>query len=171
MDLNLIIDIVKDVSGIDPRKKTRKREYVYARAIYYKIARDVTSYSLSRIGGAMGKNHATVLHNINVNFDIIEAYDPHFYGVYESARDIVYKKLMKRKKQVRKEVEKKIENHYLEENSNLRIENAKLKEELSRLRNLTDDSEVSEMIKRVPSKNMKHFLFRLDNLTDIMAKL
>jgi len=51
-----------DIFGVDIKKKSRKREYVYARACYYKLLRDKTACSLTSIGETLNKNHATVLH-------------------------------------------------------------------------------------------------------------
>ena len=44
--------------------KTRKREVVDARFVFYRRAKRCTKASLSRIGMAVGKHHATVLHGI-----------------------------------------------------------------------------------------------------------
>ena len=51
--------------------KNRTRGYTYARAIYCKIAREISgpkSYSLYEIGQEINRDHASVLHNLNVIF-------------------------------------------------------------------------------------------------------
>lgn len=48
--------------------KCRKRDYVDMRMLYYKIAKEVTKYSLGRIGETLGKNHATVINSLR-NWD------------------------------------------------------------------------------------------------------
>jgi len=42
----------------------RRREYVEARAIYFKLTRDNTRLSLQAIGLGVGRHYASVLHNI-----------------------------------------------------------------------------------------------------------
>ncbi len=49
------------------KKELRDREYVYARQIYYKIARKIfPKLSYKKIGKLFDKNHATVFHGIKV---------------------------------------------------------------------------------------------------------
>ena len=54
--------------GFDISKKTRKREYVYARYIFFKDARNLKKkYSLEKIGMVCGnRNHATVINGLNM---------------------------------------------------------------------------------------------------------
>jgi hypothetical protein len=58
----IVRQIVEDYYKLDISKVTRRRPYIEARAIYYKLLRDNTHYSLSVIGKTMGKDHATVLY-------------------------------------------------------------------------------------------------------------
>lgn len=51
-------------------EKTRKREIVYMRSIYFKLCRELTFESLDKIGKRVGLDHATVLHGIKI-FDTI----------------------------------------------------------------------------------------------------
>lgn len=46
------------------KAKTRKREVVEARQIYFKRAKELTTSSLASIGELVGRDHATVLHGI-----------------------------------------------------------------------------------------------------------
>lgn len=74
---------IKDIS-----KKTRKKEYISARAIYYKLSKEETSASLSKIGSFIDKNHATVLHGLNSIFPSLEIYDRKAYNVYVKYKEI-----------------------------------------------------------------------------------
>ena len=62
--LRLLADMVTNITQFDIRLKTRRREYVEARYIYYKIAKDTYHYSLSRIGEEVNRDHATVMHGL-----------------------------------------------------------------------------------------------------------
>ena len=62
MSATLIKEIVEQHYKLDITTKTRKREYVEARAIYFYLTRQYTRMSLSSIGKTMGRDHSTVLH-------------------------------------------------------------------------------------------------------------
>ncbi len=65
---------VEQATGLpDIALKTRKREYINARMVYYKIARDTTSNSLAEIGDPMNVDHATVLHAL-INYKYFKNY-------------------------------------------------------------------------------------------------
>lgn len=55
--------VVRDITKVDIRVKTRKREYVEARALFYFIASEFTIYSVSQIARHVNMHHASVLHH------------------------------------------------------------------------------------------------------------
>jgi len=83
MNKETIKQLVENYFKIDITTKTRKREYVEARAIYYKLLRDHTRMSLSAIGETMNKDHTTVLHFTRKIKDWME-YDPQIKQDYET---------------------------------------------------------------------------------------
>ena len=58
--------VVRDITKVDIRVKTRKREYVEARALFYFIASEFTIYSVSQIARHVNMHHASVLHHKQV---------------------------------------------------------------------------------------------------------
>ena len=78
-----ILNTIQKVTGVDITTKTRKYEFIEARMIYYKLLRD-RGYSLQEIGDTLDKNHATVLHGINV-FNDIKDYDKDLREKYSAA--------------------------------------------------------------------------------------
>lgn len=64
--------IVCGYYGIDIGQPTRIREYVIARAMYYKILRANTNMSFQEIAKIFNKHHATVLHSIKQLDGIME---------------------------------------------------------------------------------------------------
>lgn len=67
---------IKDITGVDINQVSRKREIIEARAIYYKILKQIDKKkSLQSIGASVGKDHATVLHSLN-NYDMFEQFNP-----------------------------------------------------------------------------------------------
>ena len=84
--LDFIIDTLQNKTGLNIRKRTQVREYFLTRAIYYKLAKEYTFHSLSKIGAEVGKDHATVLHGIK-KFDLeMKKYYPELYELYENFR-------------------------------------------------------------------------------------
>lgn len=73
MKLEIILNEVNEFFNIDIRKQTRKREYVYARFVFYKLAKELNPFCSSvMIGRFLGKDHATVLYGNKQLENIIE---------------------------------------------------------------------------------------------------
>jgi hypothetical protein len=67
---------IQEVTGVDINEVTRKRETIEARAIYYKVLKQIDKKkSLKSIGASVGKDHATVLHSLK-NYDMFEQFNP-----------------------------------------------------------------------------------------------
>lgn len=56
--------IINKHFDLDISDKTRKFEYVFARACYYKICRDFLGLTFHSIGKSLNKSHCTVLYAI-----------------------------------------------------------------------------------------------------------
>ena len=82
-----IIVKVSNEFGIDITKRTRKREYLYARAVYFKLAKDIFRRSLTDIGKDIGLDHATVLHSINNVFPTMQMFEPAIIKRYNKLYD------------------------------------------------------------------------------------
>lgn len=67
-----IVKFVETKMDMNLRKtmNSRKREYVDARALVYKLAKDYTTKPFSVIGGIFDKDHATAMHGINNIFPV-----------------------------------------------------------------------------------------------------
>jgi chromosomal replication initiation ATPase DnaA len=68
------------------RKQTRLREYIYPRAIYFRLCREYTDLTLTELAKTMDlKNHATVLRSLNNTFyDML--YENKYKNYYEKFR-------------------------------------------------------------------------------------
>ena len=56
--------VVSEYYGLDIEEDTRKREYVTARSMYFKLLRENTRISFESIGRDLNRDHATVLHSL-----------------------------------------------------------------------------------------------------------
>ena len=75
---NTILSAIKEVFGVNPMTKGRKKEIVLARHTYRYLLRKHTSWVLDKIGLLTGTNdHKSVLHSIRVTKNLIET-DPNF---------------------------------------------------------------------------------------------
>ena len=69
-------ELIEKTTGVDINKTSRRREVVEARAMYYKILKQIDKKkTLQSIADSVGKNHATVLHSLN-NYDSFERFNP-----------------------------------------------------------------------------------------------
>lgn len=64
MNKETIKEIVENYFDISISRTTRKRQYVEARSIYFKLCRDFTQLSLEQIGKTVNRDHSSVLHGI-----------------------------------------------------------------------------------------------------------
>lgn len=68
--------VIQEITGVDINELSRKREIIEARAVYYKILKQIDKKkSLKSIGASVGKDHATVLHSLK-NYDMFEQFNP-----------------------------------------------------------------------------------------------
>ena len=74
---------------LDISKDTRKREYVYARAIYFKLAKEFAHETLSSIGESVGRDHASVIHGLYV-FDVIVLHNDSILNSYTKIRNKIF---------------------------------------------------------------------------------
>ena len=85
--LEVIRVAVETITNCDVVIRTRQKEYVQARSIFYKFARD-NKQTLKAIGNFLQRDHATVMHSLK-NFEHEFKYDPDFRARYNSVKDIV----------------------------------------------------------------------------------
>ena len=79
--IELIKEYVNQVYNLDILKNTRKRNYVEARCLYYKLCRELTKESLSNIGESVGRDHSGVIHSLN---NVLQ--DSYAYIVFENIK-------------------------------------------------------------------------------------
>ena len=72
--LNIIMKKVNKAFGLTISNRKRTVDYVYARAVYYKLARELTHYTLTHIGVLVYKDHACVLHGLKT-FELLELWN------------------------------------------------------------------------------------------------
>jgi hypothetical protein len=106
-----IKDYVSNLYNLDIEKDTRKREYVDARALYYKLCRDLTKCSLTTIGESVGRDHSGVLHSLknilhHLDIEEIEKGYVHF-GKVENLPKESYSYLEYKNGELVKELKKK----------------------------------------------------------------
>lgn len=77
MKLQKIREMVEAETGLDISVKCRERDYVCARNIFYKLARNHTNATTLAISKMLGRNHATVLHGLKA-FENYK-FDKHYY--------------------------------------------------------------------------------------------
>lgn len=80
--LETLQKVIESRLDIKLKKNTRKKEYIFARALFYALAYDGKRFTYTTIGKYMGKDHATVLHSIKNVFPQIM-----FHNKYKSVYD------------------------------------------------------------------------------------
>jgi hypothetical protein len=80
-----IIRFINTELKIDITKKKKTNEYVFARIIYYKLATELTNYSLSEIASAVNKDHCAVIHNLKNFQEVIKR--PKLKKIYDTFKE------------------------------------------------------------------------------------
>lgn len=88
MDLKYLIKQTNKHFDCDIKNKTQQRDVVMARGAYYWAARHTASTSFHKIGKAVGKHHATVLHTLN-NFEDWLRFDDVFNSKFQSFKVLI----------------------------------------------------------------------------------
>jgi hypothetical protein len=169
MKLQEVIQFIQEKMEVDLQVDTRKRESVYARAIYFKVTRELfPRKSLEHIGSLVGRDHASVLHGINKVFPMIKLYEPTVYEVYEDTRAMILHNISnvtgeEYNESKNSKVYKKELNKYYAKCKYLEAKVSLYEEQYS------TDELVRDYIKRVPSEKYDLFLTRLDAMTKMIS--
>jgi len=83
MCVELIKNLVESEFKLKLKIKTRRREYVEARAMYYMLLRDKGKMTVCAIAKTLDKNHATVLHSLKGLRNWM-SYDTNMKSIYDS---------------------------------------------------------------------------------------
>jgi hypothetical protein len=166
MTLKDIADVVSNALEIDVRKRSRQREFVNARAVYYKIARDSTPFSLARMSRELGQDHASAIHYLNNIFPTLELYEKDTYKRYLAldrlAHRIHNKELDKIDVVVDNEHEKMLYEANRDKIRELSYKNEKLDSEIDDMNNvLRHSGELLRIMKGVMFFNHDRFLKRV----------
>tara|TARA_R110001592_G_scaffold61829_3_gene188982 strand:- start:14147 stop:14686 length:540 start_codon:yes stop_codon:yes gene_type:complete len=178
MTLQDIQTEVESALNLDLTKKNRERHLVYARAVYFKLSRELCPMqSLSNIGSSLGKDHSTVLHSIKKIFPTIKNYEQEFYAAYNSVKRGLLVRYgngdfdsieMSNKTTAFLGVQKQYENELSDLQKKYKDINEKY--ELLNLKNSSDEfAESLRFIRRVPMDKYSIFLDRLDAMTKMMS--
>lgn len=91
-DIKLLKATICDVFDIiDPvllRSRTRQKDIVVARQLFFTLLKTDDYGSLTTIGKLLGRDHATVLHSIKTIYNYIEVYDKKYYPKIKQVTDI-----------------------------------------------------------------------------------
>jgi len=80
--LETLQKVIESRLDLNLNKNTRKKEYIFARALFYALAYDGKRFTYSVIGRYMGKDHATVLHSIKNVFPQV-MFDNKYKSIYD----------------------------------------------------------------------------------------
>lgn len=128
MTQELIKNIVEEYFELNIGKRTRKKEYIEARAIYYKLVREYTMMSLDATGKTVNTDHACVINGIR-RLDGWLTYDRRMIAIYSDINDKVRSHIDELKKTLDAELKDNI-NNKKEDYYRLKYNNIKNKYEM-----------------------------------------
>ena len=137
---------VEEATCQDLSRRSRQRELVYSRAIYFKLCKEKTTLTLQQIGDSLGLNHATVLHGLNKVFPTVIEHEPLYREIYECVRN-------------------QEDLAYLKENYNaLR----KQYDKLLKLKTFDEHTELVDIVREVPKRHIELAKIRIRAMVDMI---
>ena len=103
-----VLEAVEAETGLNLRGSSRVREFVYARSVYYKLCRELTSAGSLVIARLVGRHHATVLHGLKT-FEVVAMYGGVHFDAYNKIKNSVH--VIKQKKDYRDKFAKLLMEH------------------------------------------------------------
>ena len=147
--LEVIRKAVETITNCDVVERTRQREYVQARSIFYRFARD-NKQTLQAIGKFLKRDHATVMHSLK-KFEQDVEYDSVFRANYNAVKDILGNLDVKGCE----DATETLLEAYEMRNTYLIEQNAELRAKLSRL---TSDDTINELLTGLPESRIQYFI-------------
>ncbi len=147
--LEVIRKAVETVTSCDVVERTRQREYVQARSIFYRFARD-NKQTLQAIGQFLKRDHATVMHSLK-KFEQDVEYDSVFRANYNAVKDILGNLDVKGCE----DATETLLEAYEMRNTYLIEQNTELRAKLSRL---TSDDTINELLTGLPESRIQYFI-------------
>lgn len=162
--LNYIREQIEKKVGYPLNINSRKRNVIYARAIYFGIAKDLTGedYTLEMIGESVGKDHSTVIHALSHSFHRAmqgSYYSDIYFEIKDNHKEWFDQNNVSSRKLGRNTREKvaSLKNQVdalLRENAMLKINNRKLKknasnDEFASLTYMLNDQQLAQVMERV----------------------
>ena len=147
--LEVIRKAVETITNCDVVERTRQREYVQARSIFYRFARD-NKQTLQAIGKFLKRDHATVMHSLK-KFEQDVEYDSVFRANYNAVKDILGNLDVKGCE----DATETLLEAYEMRNTYLIEQNTELRAKLSRL---TSDDTINELLTGLPESRIQYFM-------------
>ena len=147
--LEVIRKAVETITNCDVVERTRQREYVQARSIFYRFARD-NKQTLQAIGKFLKRDHATVMHSLK-KFEQDVEYDSVFRANYNAVKDVLGNLDVKGCE----DATETLLEAYEMRNTYLIEQNAELRAKLSRL---TSDDTINELLTGLPESRIQYFI-------------
>ena len=147
--LEVIRKAVETITNCDVVERTRQREYVQARSIFYRFARD-NKQTLQAIGKFLERDHATVMHSLK-KFEQDVEYDSAFRANYNAVKDILGNLDVKGCE----DATETLLEAYEMRNTYLIEQNTELRAKLSRL---TSDDTINELLEGIPEDKIQYFI-------------
>ena len=147
--LEVIRKAVETITNCDVVERTRQREYVQARSIFYRFARD-NKQTLQAIGKFLKRDHATVMHSLK-KFEQDVEYDSVFRANYNAVKDILGNLDVKGCE----DATETLLEAYEMRNTYLIEQITELRAKLSRL---TSDDTINELLTGLPESRIQYFI-------------
>lgn len=149
-----IRNYVESKTDLDISRTTRKRQYVDARALYFKLCRENTDASLEEIGSLVGRDYSSVIHSVKHCFDSVYRFNPLVRNIYDDFKPIL---VAVPERLTKEEIDALVE------------ENKSLRERVTFLEN--GNGRMIDLVAKVPESALEDFFTKVSAMVTMMQSV
>jgi hypothetical protein len=150
MNIKNIRDFVEEKTQLDLTNKSRKREYVYARSVFFYLTKKYVGSRYNEMARELNCHHATVLHSLNNIIPIIFNEEPKLKSICENFLNVFKEEIIS---------DSKNKKDIISENIDLKIrlsryQDAEAKNDKVKVVQNTIDSRFAKLIEETPEDKL-----------------
>tara|TARA_R100000951_G_scaffold77117_1_gene65088 strand:+ start:36 stop:590 length:555 start_codon:yes stop_codon:yes gene_type:complete len=164
MNIKEVRNFVEEKTQLDIGKKSRRRNYVYARAVFFYLARKYAGSTYYVMAAEINCNHASVIYSIKNTIPVIFKEEPKLKVLCEKFVSLFKEEIISDTK-TRKDI--------ISENIDLKIrlsryEDAEAKDNKTQVIQNTIDSRFAKLIQQTPEDKLDNLYVKMDAIVKML---
>ena len=164
MNIKEVRDFVEDKTQLDIGRKLRRRDHVYARALFFYLARKYARATYYALAAEVSCNHASVIYSIRHTIPVIFREEPRLKQICDNFVSLFTEEIIS---------DTKTKADIISENIDLKIrlsryEDAAKKDNKSKVVQNTIDSRFAKLIEQTPENKIDNLYVKMDAIVKML---